>query len=196
MTKQDIIDLLFFYCSGDSPAKQIRTFLEQHKENIDITHNNGLFFVVAINHKNPELLEILTQFFEETRLKHDTNSENFTNALEFLDFIFEILTDKDDPIAFKASPQTWHILHKYLDENSDIEDSDNICNEASSDSELISARSDRVSDITEENLKHWNELQIPSQPSEFMGYLTPCVESLTPPKVDIDASGKVHDIID
>ncbi len=81
-------------------------------------------------------------------------------------------------------------------ENSDIEDGNNICDEASSDGEHISARSDRVSDITEDNLKHWNELQISPHPLGFVGYLTPCVESLTPPKEDIDASGRVHDIID
>jgi hypothetical protein len=163
MTKEQIMRRLLHHFSLHNKAEAIE-LLEKYSNDIDLTHSDGLFFILAINNKDPELLEVLTQCFEKKRLKNDTNYEDYTEALEFLDFVFEILTDKDDPIAFKASPKTWQIMHKYLDENSDIEDGMDPCEDESRDSNNISAISDHFSDLTEENLKHWNELHMPSLP--------------------------------
>lgn len=156
--------VLYFYCQSEALCiNDMKTFLKKNEEKLDLTCGEGRCFITAIRNQNPELLEVLLKFLEETHLSQEKNSASYVSAVQCLEKVEELLTDEEDPIEFKVSASSWKIIHQYLDDNSDVNtDLDRsedlyVAEEYRKSSDEKNNDMEDSSILTEENLQLWNK---------------------------------------
>ena len=104
--------LLSDYVSWDD-TKKVSNMLNQHPD-IDLTYDDGLYFKLSIKHDNIKMLNILLQYYQQTKLKGDLNSIEYKEANHKLQQILQ-----DTANTFRLSKESQTILEKYLPQEDD-----------------------------------------------------------------------------
>ena len=99
--------LLSDYVSWDD-TKKVSDMLNQYKD-IDLTYDDGLYFKLSIKHDNSKMLNVLLQYYEQTKLKGNFDSIEYKVAKCKLQ---QILQDAEN--TFRLSKESQVVLEKYL----------------------------------------------------------------------------------
>jgi hypothetical protein len=150
--------ILTSYCCSDENIKA-KNLLQKYSD-IDLTEDGGIYFRIAIKHKNPEMLNILLDYYEKTKMSENRDSIEYQTAKDKLQQIL-----KDAVKSFDTSDEIQEILNRYIPQDNDTiseQDSQDLENDFS---DLESSATDQSNDdltddinyltLTEDNLmKH------------------------------------------
>ena len=126
LNKEDVDNLLYLYCSGNK-VEELKRLLEDYRDIIDITNDNGLYLSVPIAKGQYELLDALLQHYENNQLTDNPGTTKYKAAKHklqvVLDSLLEEITVKDEAILRRVSPYTSSTeVESIRDDLSDLED--------------------------------------------------------------------------
>ncbi len=190
MTKEQIMRRLLHHCSLNN-ISELKELLKSHPDEINIIESHGLYFGLAISNDSVEMLKVLLDFYSKTKLQCDHDSQEYLAAQSELCDILEEGIDSNE-----VSSEMQILINKYLyyDAYSDIKAEYNGDNEVISEDSDMSIGSSRQSSLTEENLKHWNELHMHLPPLELMGQSKTLVNIADQQALEIMSLGTNSDV--
>lgn len=126
LNKEDVDNLLYLYCSGNK-VDELKKLLENYRDIIDVTDDNGLYLSVPMAKGQYELLDTLLQHYENNQLKADSGTTAYKAAKHklqvVLDSLLEEITVQDEAILRRVSPYTGsNEVESIRDDLSDLED--------------------------------------------------------------------------
>ncbi len=153
------------YCRHDKNSKAKR--LLQEDQDIDLTHADGIYFKLAVKHKNLEMLNILLDYYTKTKLQADDH-----DSMEYKVASFKLRNILQEAIdKFEVSGEMQKALDPYIsiaEDTTDEELTDHENSEARDRSQW-SHRSSEGEDsqhtssiLTEDLLKHFNQTYLDS----------------------------------
>ena len=157
MKNKELYSTLYDCCRWNMPDK-FSQLLDKNIKDIDLTHDEGLFFRMAISHNMKEILNILLQHYEKTQLSSDPETLEYKFSKHKL---INILQDAVD--AHDVSNEIQEILKPYIltgesdeDSNREIDDFDDLSLALDTEKENLSDESFSSIELTEDNLKQFN----------------------------------------
>lgn len=118
MTIEEKQSLLYDYCRWNN-TKNAKQILVNSGNAIDLFYLEGIYFKSAIKHNNVELLNILLDYYEKTKLSSDPESfEYVKNKYDLLN----ILEEAEN--MFEVSEEMQKILDQYIGVDDDDTDSE------------------------------------------------------------------------
>jgi hypothetical protein len=106
-------DFLYDYCRMNLP-KQLKEFLGNNSKSIDITFEDGVLFQVAIAQDMKEILHVLLEYYERTKLQDDQETFEYKSSKHKLLIILQDAVDSCNP-----SKEIQEILNSYIGDTSD-----------------------------------------------------------------------------
>ncbi len=174
MTKDEVRGL-FYDCCQSQDILNIKKLYKLYPQYIDLTDEQIKPFLLAISLHSINLLNVLLDFYKETKLQDDIDSKEYKVAYHTLQYMLEEALDQTEP-----SQEIKAIIDQYIDDTNDST-SDNMstapeeCTYAHDfdldehrDSSASEHNSDTTLDLTIDNLKQWSE-SYPRQ--ELAGHL-------------------------
>jgi hypothetical protein len=193
MTNKEIMDLLVHYCSvikiDSRCVNRVRELLVTDADNIDLTADRGSCFRSVMARDSVEMLKVLLDFYTKSKLQGAHDSEEYLAAQSEL---YDILEEGVDSNEISSEMQILINKYLYYDAYSDIEDEDVGDSDALSEDSDMSSGSSKKSSLTEENLKHWNELHMQLLPLELMGQSKTLVDIADQQEPEIMSRGAHH----
>lgn len=116
MTKDEIMEALSNCCSSCNQLG-VQKILTKYRGTIDLTYNEGEVWKIVIARNSIELLHLLLNFYQQTKLKDQLEEKEYKKAQHQL---FNILRDAEE--SLEISPKIMEIIAPYLIEE---EESDN-----------------------------------------------------------------------
>ncbi len=162
MTREEVMNLFFGYCCGNIPSKA-EQLCKEYPNDIDLTYKDGQVFAICFAHDYVELLNVLIDFYKETKLQGDIDSKEYKVAYHTLQYILEEALDQTEP-----SKEIRAVIDQYICDTKDSE-SDNM---STASEEFVNDYSyaikeprdststecsDDTLDLTIDNLKQWSE---------------------------------------
>ncbi len=90
MKHEDLMYLFLNYCSKTSLG-DVKRLLSKHYNEIDLTYNNGKAFIIAGQNKSIDLMELLLNHYNATKLQSSNTSNEYQNAYTVLqDILIEV----------------------------------------------------------------------------------------------------------
>jgi len=105
---------LIDYCKTKINTKKAIKFLEENS-NLDLTIRDGLSFIFAIKKDNPELLQVLIEYYKANHLKEaNRDSAEYKSAL----FRLKKILDKAEA-SYEWSVEIQKVLSPYIEYETD-----------------------------------------------------------------------------
>jgi hypothetical protein len=124
--KERIYSGLQFFCKNNN-KESVLEVLNEYKEQLDmldILHNNGIFFKIAISHDNPSLVSILLNYMYDTKeINVDPKDNNTDQSIRYNE-LQKILREckKEYNISSEIESIIEAFCHAYTkEEDSDLE---------------------------------------------------------------------------
>lgn len=150
ITKEEIMSLIYDCCSWQYCAG-LKKLFKEHRDEIDLTDDDGMLFKMAVAYKSTELLTTLLDFYKATKLQ--SNPESLEYKLAYIQ-LRHMLDDASE--AHDVVPEIQAIIESYLTKEEESENEQDLV--GFDDIELVASecielcKSDSASDLSDSNL--------------------------------------------
>lgn len=164
MSKEKNMRKFLHHCSLNN-VKAVQELLLEHRDDIDIMEDDGQVFSICVSYNFIDLLNVLLDFYKETKLKDSQDSTEYKISYHSLQYVLEDAIEQYTP-----SHDIKLIIDRYISKNreegSEAGDGDERLTEIVQfaekhldlhrDSAISTTDSDSTLELTADNLRQWD----------------------------------------